>query len=135
MIRGTTAPFRFKLPFQKSELRWVTIKFWQDGNLGSPEGSLPITKKLVHCSSTADDSYELYVVLDEAETMQFSDQTKAKVQLRAQAHDGTTFASRQQSITVYPINDDIIGDDDPGEFPDVNDEGLVILDGSAIMAK
>lgn len=50
MIRGTTAPFRIKLPYTIGELEWVTIQWWQDGNKGTTTAPLPITKKLVHCS-------------------------------------------------------------------------------------
>lgn len=50
MIRGTTAPFRIKLPYTIGELEWVTIKWWQDGNKGTSDAPLPITKKLAHCA-------------------------------------------------------------------------------------
>ena len=50
MIRGTTAPFKIKLPYTIGELEWVTIKWWQDGNKGTQIAPLPITKKLAHCS-------------------------------------------------------------------------------------
>lgn len=50
MIRGTTAPFKIKLPYTMGELEWVTIKWWQDGNKGTQMAPLPITKKLAHCS-------------------------------------------------------------------------------------
>ena len=51
MIRGTTAPFKIKLPYNVGELEWVTIKWWQDGNKGTQTAPLPITKKLKHCLS------------------------------------------------------------------------------------
>ncbi len=50
MIRGTTAPFRIKLPYTIGELEWVTMKWWQDGNKGTTLAPLPITKRLAHCS-------------------------------------------------------------------------------------
>lgn len=50
MIRGTTAPFKIKLPYTIGELEWVTIKWWQDGNNGTTMAPLPITKRLAHCS-------------------------------------------------------------------------------------
>lgn len=130
MIRGTTAQFRFKLPYSKSELTWATMKFWQPGNNGTIEAPLPITKRLNDCIAT-NNSDELCVSLTAEETLRFSDKFKAKAQLRAQATNGTTFASHQQMITVYPINDDIIIDDPtmPGE----NEEGWIILDGETIV--
>lgn len=50
MIRGTTAPFKIKLPYTRGELEWVTMKWWQDGNKGTTMAPLPITKRLAHCS-------------------------------------------------------------------------------------
>lgn len=49
MIRGTTTPFKIKLPYTIGELEWVTMKWWQDGNNGTTMAPLPITKKLDHC--------------------------------------------------------------------------------------
>ncbi len=130
MIRGTTAQFRFKMPYTFEQLDWATVKFWQEGNNGTPAAPLPITKKLGQCTET-DDPHELCVSLTSEETMRFSDKRKAKVQLRAHA-DGSTFASRETLITVYPINDDIVTDDP--ELPAENDEGWVVLDGSAVIS-
>lgn len=128
MIRGTTAQFKFSLPCKKSELMWARIHFWQPGNIND---ELPIEKTLDHCSGTVD-AYELCVNLTPEETMRFSDKLKAKVQLRA--HDlgtGSVFASRQQSITVYPIEDHIINGNDQIVTPETED-GWVILDGESI---
>lgn len=131
MIRGTTAQFRFKLPYTKGELVWATIKFWQPGNTGTVESPLPITKRLNHCLGS-DDLCELYVNLTAEETMRFSDKFKAKTQLRAQrVEDGVVFASPEQDITVYPINDDLIADDPILPAPD--EEGWIILDGEKII--
>lgn len=128
MIRGTTAQFKFKLPYPKAELDWMTIKFWQQENM-SPY--LPITKKLEHCDSP-EGSTELYVSLTAAETMRFSEDRKAKVQIRGQhAQSGTIFGSRPQLITVYPMNDEIL-EEDP-MLPAVNEDGWIILDGKTIM--
>ena len=131
MIRGTTAQFRFKLPYTKGELGWATIKFWQPNNNGTITAPLPITKRLADCSG-ADDEKELCVTLTAEETTRFSDRFKAKVQLRAQrSKDGVVFASEEESITVYPINDDILTDDPT--MPSENEEGWIILDGGTIM--
>jgi hypothetical protein len=73
MIRGTTAQFKFKLPYTKEELAWATIKFWQSRNTNP---LLPITKKLEHCDAP-DDSKELCVSLTAEETARFSDKYKA----------------------------------------------------------
>jgi hypothetical protein len=127
MIRGTTAQFKFKLPYIKAELRWVTIKFWQPGNLNT---LLPITKNLEHCDAP-EDSTELYVSLTAEETSRFSEDRKAKVQLRAQAIDGTVFGCPPKLIPVYPMRDDII-EENP-ELPPENYEGWVIFDGKPIV--
>lgn len=127
MIRGTTAQFKFQLPYPKGELLWATIQFWQPGN---PNQFDPITKKLIHCDGP-DDAPELYVSLTTEETMRFSEKYKGKVQLRAQhANSGAVFGSRTILFPVYPMNDEIL-DEDPA-LPAVNEEGWVILDGKPI---
>jgi hypothetical protein len=73
---------------------------------------------------------EICISLTAEETLRFSDKTKANVQLRARRKDGATFASRQQLITVYPINDDIVIEDPT--LPD-EDGGFIILDGGPIV--
>ena len=130
MIRGTTAQFRFKIPYAKDELSWATIKFWQPGNNGTLIAPLPITKRLEHCTMS-DDTMELCIALTPEETVRFSDKYKAKTQLRAQHKDGTVFASHVQQITVYPINDDIVADDPT--LPSTNEEGWIIFDGGSII--
>jgi hypothetical protein len=127
MIRGTTAQFKFKLPYPKDELYWATIKFWQPNNQSD---LLPITKRLIHCDSS-DNSNELHVSLTAEETSRFSEKYKMKVQLRAQhLTNGTVFGSRVESVTVYPMSDSILGDD--STLPAANDDGWVVLDGEEI---
>jgi hypothetical protein len=136
MIRGTTAEFKFNLPYAKGTLEWATIKFWQPGNLNS---YLPITKTLEHCTAE-DTSTELCVSLTADETKRFLDKYKARVQIRAKVKEakegeviegaGTVFASHEEIITVYPMNDDIL-DDDP-MIPSENEDGYIILDGGYI---
>ena len=140
MIRGTTAQFKFKLPYSLSELDSVTIKFWQSGN---PDDSLPIYKYKQNCVERV--AREIYVSLRPSETALFSDKYKAKLQLRAQPNVGGPFGSMEQLITVYPMPDDIIIDD-PTIDPDVpqdpdtpiipdtpTENGWIILDGQAIV--
>lgn len=129
MVRGTTAQFKFKLPYMKSELQLVTIKFWQPGNEGTPRAPLPIIKKLTHCDAP-EDSTELYVSLTAEETSRFSDRLKAKVQLRALHESGTIIGTKQNMITVYPMDDDVL-DNDP-ELPTEQDS-WVVLDGDVIV--
>lgn len=131
MIRGTTARFNFKLPCTKDDLFWVTVKFWQQGNSGTPEAPLPIKKTLAHCS-TGSDSDEICVSLTALETMRFSDKTKAQVQFRAQRKDGTVFGNKTRYVPVYPMRDDILDDDAP-IIPDSNTETLIIFDAGTVI--
>lgn len=130
MIRGTTAQFKFKIPCTYNELEWVAIKFWQDGNNGTSDAPLPIIKSKGYCSSL--DEGELCVYLSAEETKRFSDRSKAKVQLSAKKWDGTRFASHQQLITVYPIQDDIITPPDEELPDDDTEDGWTVLDGGPI---
>ena len=128
MIRGTTAQFKFKLPYSKDELEWITIKFWQPGN---PSNQLPLTKIKSNCSES--NVNEICVSLSATETAIFSDKYKVKVQLRAQPYAGAPFGSKQQLVTVYPMLDDIIDDDDTNDSPAPTEEGWIILDGNPIV--
>lgn len=129
MIRGTTAQFKFKLPYSYDELSWVTIKFWQPNN---PNRFLPITRKLDSCVAL-DDSKVLCVSLTAEETTRFLDKYKAKVQLRGQHEvSGTVFGCKPIMFTVYPMTDEIIKED--VMFPSENEDGLVILDGEEVIA-
>ena len=124
MIRGTTAQFKFKLPCRVDELTLAKMTFWQPSNNSFNK---PIVRMKDQCSASDTDPYCLCVSLTSEETMRFSDKFKARVQIRGQYGD-TTFASRQQLITVYPINDEVIEPD----FPDSDEEGWIILDGKKI---
>lgn len=128
MIRGTTAQFKFRLPYPADELAWVTIKFWQLNNL---HVGLPIIKQLSHCERT-NDSHEICVSLTPAETKRFSDKYKARVQLRGRHRPtGTAFGTPIQFIAVEPMDDDVIEDDPAIPSPDNN--GWIIFDGGSIL--
>jgi hypothetical protein len=129
MIRGTTAQYKFNIPYPISDLLWVTVKFWQPGNPGTDVAPLPITKKL--SNEDLSQLEEVIITLSPTETARFSDKLKARLQLRANAVNGTTFASKEQLITVYPMNDDIITDDP--EWDEENEEGYIVLDGQSIV--
>ena len=125
MIRGTTAQFKFKLPCTVDELALLTVTFWQPGN----DNFETITRDLSHCSKSDEDDYCVCVSLQPSDTLKFSDKMKAKVQLKAQ-YGSTVFASRQQTITVYPINDNAIGDVvDPLPV----EKGWIIFDGKEVI--
>ena len=120
MIRGTTAQFKFKLPCTTDELVSASVVFWQNGN----KSFQPIKRVKDQCA-LLDGNY-LCVSLTPSETLRFSDKYKAQVQLRGQ-YDQTTFASRTEFITVYPINEEAMD----AEYPD-DKEGYIILDGEKI---
>ena len=130
MIRGTNAQFKFKLPYNYSELSVVKIVFWQDDNDGpSLSRPLPIVKVLSQCVQ-CDSPKEISVTLNQEETLRFVDDRKAYVQLRGSTIDGINFGNRKTQITVYPVYDDSILDDEILPTPDY--DGWVVLDGSTI---
>ena len=130
MIRGTNAQFKFRLPYNYSELDTIKIVFWQPANNG-PDSSrpLPIIKVLPQCSPTEIPN-ELSVTLNQEETLRFSEDRKAYVQLRGTTFEGIPIASREKQITVYPVYDDSILDDDI--IPTPSYDGWVFLDGSVV---
>ena len=129
MIRGTTAQFKFKLPYTLDDLQWVIMQFWQPENNGSSTAPLPIIKKKEK-PELSGDSKELLVSLTCEQTLRFTDKLKARVQLRAQHINGTVFASHQELVTVYPLPDDLVNEPIlPGE----DEDGWVVLDGEAIV--
>ena len=131
MIRGTTQSFTFKLPFKKSEIDNVTIKFWQPGNAGTTEAPLPFYKTLSSCAGSPD-STEITVSLMPSETKRFSDKLKAYVQMRVKPISGQIVATQRHLITVYPMDDDLIPDTDEDPIAPPDSDGWVILDGGAI---
>lgn len=128
MIRGTTAQFKFNIPYDFDDLGWVAVTFWQRGNNGTSERPLPIVKTKKQCSAPNNQN-EVCVTLTSEETARFSDKQKAYVQLRAQAN-GNTFASKQERITVYPINDELLKEG--SDLPAADGDGWIILDGQTI---
>ena len=131
MVRGTTAQFKFSLPYNYDDLKSAEIVFWQSGNYGTTENPLPIRKSLEQCYGV-EGTKELSVALSPSETLRFSEKAKAKTQLRASTFEGICFASKQEIITVYPSYDDSILDDvvpTPGGSQLGN---WTVLDGGAI---
>jgi hypothetical protein len=132
MIRGTNAQFKFILPYNVSEIKSVKIVFWQNCNNGpDPTRPLPIIKVLGQCSQS-DKSNELYVTLNQEETLRFVDDHKGRTQLLGTTKSGIPFATREKTFTVYPIYDDSILD---GEIlPTPSYDGIIYLDGQSIVS-
>lgn len=131
MIRGTNQEFRFDLSCNFDELAQVHIKFWQE-NYNGPANwrPLPIIKVKAQCSP-CDNANQLSVVLNQEETLRFTDKRKAKVQLRGVTYGGRPIATLEHLIKVYPVKDDSILDGDIMPTPTYED--LIILDGQNIL--
>lgn len=131
MIRGTTAQFKFKLPYDVCNISVVKVTFWQTGNNGpSASRPLPIVKTMDQCSK-CNTSNELLVVLNKEETLRFSDKLKAYVQFHGKTLEGTAFANEPELIPVCPVCDDSVLDDVVIPTPGPEDD-IIILDGSII---
>jgi hypothetical protein len=131
MIRGTNAKFTFQLPYNFDQLEKAKVVFWQPENDGpSFNRPLPIVKVLEQCCSGGKPD-ELCVTLNQEETLRFNEYRKAFVQLRAMTKDGIPVANKAKLITVYPVYDDSILDEEILPTPDF--DGIVRLDGKAIV--
>lgn len=142
MIRGTTAQFKFKLPYSKNNVLLAEAKFWQSGNTRGLEQDcpLPLIKYYTQEISSEGnvitqypwnwvDDYTLVVRLGQRETSTFSDKYKARAQMRIRTVDGLVFASGQQIINVYPADwSSPLGVD----LPTATDDQWIILDGGTI---
>ena len=140
MIRGTTASFKFKLPYELQYVSWVNVVFWQDGYEGTLGNSLRINKEFTneqHFKNMT--SKELVVTLSGADTKAFTDKLKARVQMKGlsleheengQIIPSTSFGSRTELFTVYPMDDSIMDGSMPEDATVEN--GYIILDGDVI---
>ena len=133
MIRGTTAQFKFRLPYNLSDISIIKITFWQEG-YGGPDSTrpLPIVKILDQCTRS-DLPNEIIATLNKEETLRFVDDRKAYVQVQGKTIDKVAFASKQVLVSVYPVYDDSILDEEivPTPGPDIN--GIIYLDGGIIV--
>lgn len=130
MIRGTSAPFTFKMPIKCSQVQNVEIKFWQRNNHGTSTMPLPITIRINEGSDllTVDpESYELNIELEPAQTRAFSDKRKASVQGIITSTDGKKYGIKETLITV-----DSLYKDSDVTISDIEDGDIVILDGYEI---
>lgn len=131
MIRGTNQEFRFKLSCDFNQLATVKVLFWQE-NYNGPERwrPLPIVKVKQQCAPCGEPNW-CSVVLNQEETLRFSDKRKAKAQLRGVTYDGRPIATLEHLIKVYPVRDDSILDGDV--IPTPTYEDIIILDGGNII--
>ena len=153
MIRGTTAPFKFEVPYDTNTISAIVVTFsqkhWRLTNTApfslekwytaswvtQEDGSMKLVK-------TRNDGFafsetnpkEVQMILPEEDTLRFSDKEKAYMQIRVQFDiDGgqVTRASLTQKITVYPVlNDSQIGAPTPSETID----DIYIFDAGEIKA-
>ena len=138
MIRGTTASFKFDLPYTIGEISKVKVVFWQNGYKGTFAHPLPIERTLTTFSEPLD-SKQLTITLLPSETAGFTDKLKGIVQLVGvtkgdldEETPGHRFASHQQLFTVYPLDDNIV-DQDPEDTAPVDENGWTILDGGEVV--
>lgn len=127
MIRGTTAPFKFDIPYPWEEVTTIVATFWQKHNNGTVEAPLPI-KKIYYADPvnarndgfTSPSALEVYTNLTPWETLRFSDKEKAYVQIQVYYADrNVTAASPEQAVAVYPVkNDEPVGGLEPSEAID-----------------
>ena len=130
MVRGTTAQFKFNLPYQLKDIEGAEITFWQKGDSFSDAHSVIMTKDLRYCSGNPADKV-IYVTLTQNDTLSFSEKKHGYVQFRGIAADGSVFASKQESFIVYPlVNGGIIEGGTPP--PDDDGDGWEIINGGSV---
>ena len=128
MIRGTTAPFKFSIPYPFNEVSKIVATFKQKHNTGIGN-SLPIIKMYdVSNKASRNDGFaapeptstEVHVSLNPEETLRFSDKEKAYVQIQVYYQDRNIVVGNiPQKVTVYPVfNDTPIVDIIPTEIVD-----------------
>jgi hypothetical protein len=150
MIRGTTATFKFKMPHQLQYIDQASVTFWQDGYYGIPGSELPksinYTPRATCETLPEDDPYrtstDLIVILGGSQTKAFTDKLKARVQMKASNVEYTdengikvaasTFGSRPELFTVYPMDNGIIDGIYGEDMPEASN-GYVILSGGNIV--
>ena len=138
MIRGTTAPFKFNVPYAWSEICAIEATFTQNKDDGT---RLSIVKEYdTRWSENANtggftpdgnNPYVIYVALDPAETLLFSEKRKAEVQIKVYCPGKGVIANKPTKFSVYPINNDSMFDGDPGE-PAPGRDDIWILDAGEI---
>lgn len=111
MIRGTNQQFKFSIPYNFDDLTDVKIAFWQEENSGTEDYALPIIKTKNDCTANAFGTV-MYVTLNSKESLAFVVDRKAFVQMRATTVDGFTFGCRKKPFTVYPINEELLPDEE-----------------------
>jgi hypothetical protein len=151
MIRGTTAPFKFEVPYDTNTISAIVVTFSQKHWYGTDTAKLPIKKWYLASWATQEDgsvklvetrndgfafsttnSKEIQTNLTEEETLRFSDKEKAYMQIRVifDLDEGQVArASLPQKITVYPVlSDEQIGTPTPSEVIDnvyIFDAGVI----------
>lgn len=129
MIKGTTAPFKFKVPYAFDEITKIVAVFDQKHYDGTTEAPLPIKKVYDMLSeptrndgfSVSDDNnMEVHTALTPYETMRFSEKEKGYAQIQVWYADrDITVASKLNKFSVYPVmNEDIVDVFEPSEQPE-----------------
>ena len=107
LIRGASQQFKFTTPYLVSALDEITVIFkqYEDG-----QETVSIKKTRSDCRFIGPETRTktIYVILNQDETLRFSTDSKAYVQLRAITSDGLVFASRIKPVTVHSTLDETI---------------------------
>lgn len=137
MIRGTTAPFKFVVPYAFQEITRIEAVFWQKHHKGTDEAPLPIEKIYNGLENGRNDGFaaptleskEVHTTLTPEETFRFSENEKGYAQVKVfYADRNLIVSSKEQKFTVYPShNDDPIIVDPPEVMDD-----LYVFDAGAI---
>jgi hypothetical protein len=153
VIRGTTTPFKFEVPYDTSTISAIVVTFSQKHWSGTADAPLPLKKWYIASWEPQEDGSmkltakenqgfafseinpkEIQMSLTEEETLRFSDKEKAYMQIKVQFEiDGgqVVRASLPQKITVYPVlYDDTIGTPTPSDIFD----DIYILDAGTMEA-
>lgn len=141
MIRGTTAPFKFEVPYDTNTISAIVVTFSQKHWRLTDTAPFSLEKWYIASWETQEDGSmkmistrndgfafssinpkEIQMSLPEEDTLRFSDKEKAYMQIRVQFEidEGqVTRASLPQKITVYPVlNNEQIGTPTPSEIVD-----------------
>lgn len=130
MIRGTTAKFKFEIPYDFNDVETIDIMFWQNNNNGPTKArSLPIKKNKNDCTWLYDYK-QIVVTLQPEETARFVDDRKAIYQLNGTTISGITFGTKELKTTVYPMR---IEEPEWGEIIPPSPDEYSHLDGGQII--
>lgn len=110
MIRGTTAQFKFHMPYAFNDLCIIEVTFWQPGKTGTTEAPFPITRVY----------NRQYIAVDDW-TSEDADETKVYY------YDGKYYKKEGEAWTGYDNIEDVTRNDGiAAEDNDVESKTLLV---------